>query len=190
MSTHPAPTQQLRWRIDPAQSSVEFQVRHFYGLMTVKGNFSRYAGTLDLSGQPAAVLTIEADSLDTKHRKRDKHLRSADFFDIENHPQVRFVSETGDLDGERLILRGRLHAGAESIPLAVKATLRRDVDELEVQASAEVDQRQLGMTYSPLGMIRRPSRLIVRGRLVPDDGSRPGAQATSASASNGRSSSA
>jgi polyisoprenoid-binding protein YceI len=190
MSIHPAPAGLPRWRIDPARSSIEFQVRHFYGLVTVKGRFSRYAGTLDLSDQPAVELTIEADSLDTKHRKRDKHLRSDDFFDVEHHPQVRFVSETADLDGERLIVRGRLHAGAASVPLAVKATLRQDADELEVQASAEVDQRQLGMTYSPLGMIRTPSRLIVHGRLVPQDTTRPGDQTVSAATSNGLSSSA
>src|SRR4051794_39962666 len=47
---------------------------------TVEGRFSRYEGTLHLSGQPAIELTIEADSLDTKNDKRDKHLRSPDVF--------------------------------------------------------------------------------------------------------------
>ena len=71
------------WQLDRAHSSVEFHVRHFYGLMTVKGRFERYAGTIDLSDNPAVTLTIEADSLDTKHKKRDEHLRSKDFFDVE-----------------------------------------------------------------------------------------------------------
>jgi polyisoprenoid-binding protein YceI len=82
------------WRVDPARSSVEFHVPHFWGLITVKGRFERYDGTLDLQSQPAVQLTIQADSLDTSNRKRDQHLRSADFFDAEREPQVRFVSNS------------------------------------------------------------------------------------------------
>src|SRR5258707_144385 len=95
------------WRLDPARSSVEFQVPHFWGLITVKGRFERYDGTLDLQSQPAVELTINADSLDTGNRKRDQHLRSADFFDAENHPRVRFVSETAVLNGDTLKISGR-----------------------------------------------------------------------------------
>src|ERR687896_2145723 len=80
------------WRLDPARSSVEFHVRHFYGLMTVKGHFDRYHGTLQLNEQPAVELVIDADSLDTKLARRDEHLRSAAFFDVAKHPQVRFGS--------------------------------------------------------------------------------------------------
>ena len=80
------------WRLDPARSSVEFQVPHFYGLMTVKGHFDRYEGTLDLSARPAVELVIDADSLDTRQGKRDKHLRSADFFDVDHYPTMHFVS--------------------------------------------------------------------------------------------------
>lgn len=89
-----------RWRLDPTRSRVEFHVRHFYGLMTVKGRFDRFEGTLDLDAAPTIELTIDADSLDTKNRQRDKHLRSADFFDVTNHPQVRFASDSATLDGD------------------------------------------------------------------------------------------
>jgi polyisoprenoid-binding protein YceI len=155
-----------RWRIDPARSSVEFHVRHFYGLTTVKGRFDRYDGTLDLSSRPAVVLTIDADSLDTKNQKRDLHLRSADFFDADSHPHVRFVGDGVTLSGERLKASGRLHAAGKSMPLDVDATLRRVGDELEVAATTLADQRQLGMTWSPLGVVRAPSKLTVRGRLI------------------------
>ena len=154
------------WRLDPARSSVEFHVRHFYGLMTVKGTFSRHAGKLDLTATPAVELTIEADSLDTKHEKRDQHLRSKDFFDIEHHPQVRFVSNTVTADGERLKVRGQLSAGGQQIPLELDATVRELDGELEIEAVTHADHRELGMTWSPLGIMRAPSKLIVRGRLV------------------------
>jgi polyisoprenoid-binding protein YceI len=155
------------WRLDPDRSSVEFHVRHFYGLMTVKGHFDRYHGTLELNGRPAVELVIDADSLDTKHGKRDQHLRSADFFDVANHPQVRFQSDTATLAGNTLKVSGQLHAAGRSIPLDIDAAVREVDGELEVEASALADHRKLGMTWSPLGIMRAPSKLIVRGRLVP-----------------------
>jgi polyisoprenoid-binding protein YceI len=157
------------WRLDPARSSVEFQVPHFYGLMTVKGHFDRYEGTLDLSARPAVKLVIEADSLDTKQGKRDKHLRSADFFDVADHPQVRFEADAATLDGETLKVHGILHAAGKRIPLDVDATVTPNGEELEIEASGLADHRQLGMVWSPLGITRAPSKLIVRGRLVRAD---------------------
>jgi polyisoprenoid-binding protein YceI len=156
------------WRLDPARSSVEFHVRHFYGLMTVRGRFARYEGALKLAASPAIALTIDADSLDTKHKRRDQHLRSADFFDTANHPQVRFLSDSATLEGDTLQVAGRLYAAGKHIPLDVHATLRdvRADNELEIEATALADHRELGMTWSPLGIMRAPSKLIVRGRLV------------------------
>jgi polyisoprenoid-binding protein YceI len=154
------------WRLDPARSSVAFHVRHFYGLMTVKGEFSNYEGTLDLNRNPAAELTIQAASLDTKLGKRDEHLRSQAFFDVERHPQVRFVSDSIHLDGDTLHFHGQLHAGGRQIPLELDATLREVDGELEIEGVTDADHRDLAMTWSPLGILRAPSKLIVRGRLV------------------------
>lgn len=153
------------WRLDPMRSSVEFHVRHFYGLMTVKGHFDRFEGTLDLNRQPAVELVIDADSLDTKMAKRDKHLRSADFFDVANHPQVRFVAESATPNGATLKVRGELHAAGRHVPVDVEAAVREVDGELEVEATTLVDHRELGMTWSPLGIMRAPSKLIVRARL-------------------------
>ena len=161
--------EQARWRIDPARSSVEFQVPKFFGLMTVKGHFERFDGTLSLSRHPAIELTIDADSLDTDNKIRDAHLRSGDFFDVKNHPQVRFVADSATLNGERLKVIGRLHAAGNSIPLDVEATLRRDGDSLDVEATADADQRQLGMTRGSLGGVGTPSKLTVHGYLERED---------------------
>lgn len=161
-----------RWRIDPSRSQVQFQVPHFYGLMTVKGHFDRYDGTLSLNERPAIQLTIDADSLDTGNEKRDAHLRSGDFFDVEEHPQVTFASDAATLDGQQLKLSGRLHAAGKTVLLDLEATLHQHGAELEVDAATEVDHRQLGMMWSPLGIMRTPSRLTVRARLVPEEDSR------------------
>ncbi len=154
------------WRLDTARSSVEFEVPHFYGLMTVKGRFGDYDGTLDLREDPAVQLTIEAASLDTKNGKRDKHLRSADFFDVDQHPQVRFISDSATLTGNQLKVTGKLQAAGKSVALELDGTLRAVDDELQVEAEAHVDHRLLGMTWSPMGITRTPSKLIVRGRLI------------------------
>jgi polyisoprenoid-binding protein YceI len=156
------------WRLDTDRSSVEFHAGHLWGLATVKGGFSRYHGTLDLARRPAVELTIEADSLVTGNRRRDAHLRSPAFFGSEEHPYLRFESESAVLDGERLKVRGHLHASGGSLPLDIDATLRRDGDELELEAVTAADHHRLGMTWSPLAMIPTPSTLIVKGRLVRD----------------------
>jgi polyisoprenoid-binding protein YceI len=147
------------WRVDPASFHVEFYVKHFWGLGTVKGHFNRFQGTLGPSG---AELTIDADSLDTNNPKRDKHLRSKDFFDVEQHPYIRFVSQSvGDQS-----VTGVLYARGASVALEIPVSVRRGGEELEFEAVTTLDQRELGITFSPLGVVRTPSRLVVRGRLV------------------------
>jgi polyisoprenoid-binding protein YceI len=158
--------EKTRWRLDPERSSVEFHTKTFWGLVTVHGHFERYDGTLDLREDQAIELTIDASSLDTKNKLRDRHLRSGDFFDVANHPQVRFESDSATIVGERLKVRGRLYAAGSAMPLDLDASLRPVGDEFEVHASTDADHHKLGMTHSTLGMIRTPSQLIVRGRLV------------------------
>lgn len=168
--TAAAPASQLEkgtWILDPERSSVEFRVPLLYGVIgNVKGGFTRYRGTLDLGARPAIELAIDAAGIRTGNARRDAHLRSADFFAAEEHPEVRFESESAALDGETLHVRGTLRAAGASTPLDVTATVRSFGEELEIEARAEVDQRKLGMTWSPLGTLRPPAHLTVRGRLV------------------------
>jgi YceI-like protein len=82
-----APT---RLTVDPDESSVEFAVKSFWGLVTVRGRFDRFDGRYETGPDGTTIgLTIDADSLDTGNGTRDKHLRSGGFFNIAEHPQVR-----------------------------------------------------------------------------------------------------
>lgn len=156
------------WRLDPAGSRAEFRVRHFWGLATVKGRFDRLDGRLhrDEHGGCAVELDIDAGSLDTGSRKRDEHLRSPEFFDVDRHPTVSFRSTSAKVSGDgRLHVEGRLHAAGRSAPLVLEAALRPADDCLDVDAATTVDQRRLGMTWSPLGMARVPVALAVQARL-------------------------
>lgn len=80
--------------IDPDHSSVGFKIRHIF--TKVRGRFDKFSGTVDYDpahpGEAKVSGTIDVDSIDTDNEKRDKHLRSGDFFDVTKFPQITFVS--------------------------------------------------------------------------------------------------
>jgi len=85
-----------RWEIDSSHSSVHFAVRHLV-IAKVRGSFTRWSGTVqvpdgDFSKATVAV-TIDASSIDTGVADRDAHLKSADFFDVAQYPELRFVGK-------------------------------------------------------------------------------------------------
>ena len=167
MSNRAETTLAGRWELDPQRSSVEFQTGHFWGLSKVKGHFDQYEGRLDMSADPAIELTINPASVQTGNRKRDEHLRSADFFDAENQPEVRFASDSVVLQGDTLRVRGSLFARDQSIPLELDVRVHQAGGHLEIEAVTTARHRELGMTWSPLGMISPRSELVVNGCLVP-----------------------
>ena len=157
------------WRLNPERSSVEFRVGHLWGLGTVNGRFESYEGALNLAAEPAIILTIDAASVQTGNGKRDQDLRSAHFFDVEQQPYVRFVSDSVSVEGDSMKVRGRLHARGNSIPLEVDAQIRTVDGEPEIEAVATASHQELGMTFNPARMIRPTSRLIVKGHLIPTE---------------------
>jgi len=160
-----------RWVIDPAHSSAEFRVPIFWGLAKVKGRFERINGWLeiDANGARRLELIIDAASVDTGNRQRDEHLRGADFFNTEQHPQVRFVSrQVSDADNGHLSVQGELLAAGDRLTLDLRPAMRQVDDQIEVDASTTIDQRQLGMTWSPLGMTRTPAAVTVHAHLRPE----------------------
>lgn len=104
------------WNLDPAHTQANFSVRHMM-VATVRGSFDKVSGTLEFDPQNPAnsrvEATIEAASINTGLADRDAHLRSADFFDVENYPTITFKStsvkptgdNTADVTGD-LTIRG------------------------------------------------------------------------------------
>lgn len=82
------------WTVDKSHSSATFKIRHL--MSNVTGNFGDFDAAINLDrANPAASsveFTIQAASIDTRNESRDKHLRSADFFDVEKHPTITFRS--------------------------------------------------------------------------------------------------
>jgi polyisoprenoid-binding protein YceI len=156
------------WTVDPTRTTVEFEVEHFCGLHAVRGRFGRVDGVYVLgTAGPEIELTIEAGSVETGNSVRDRHLRSGDFLNVDEHPQVRFTSTQVDgLGNGRVRVSGELDVAGTSVPLAFHASVRMIGAELELEATTTVDQRRFGMNQGPLGNIQTPTKLHVRAHLV------------------------
>jgi polyisoprenoid-binding protein YceI len=98
------------WDIDASHSDVSFTVRHMM-VSKVRGRFGAFSGEIvtseDLSSS-SVTATIDASTIDTNNEQRDGHIRSADFFDVENHPQWTFRSTGLRADGDDFALDGEL----------------------------------------------------------------------------------
>ena len=104
----------MAWQIDTSHSSVDFSIRHMM-ISTVRGTFERFSGTVEADeANPTAALVdvqIEVASINTRDEKRDAHLRSPDFFDVDTYPSISFKSkrvertndDTGKLIGDLTI---------------------------------------------------------------------------------------
>src|SRR5258706_231561 len=95
MSTVTATQARATWKIDPAHSQAEFAVRHLM-ITTVRGRFTDVSGVVvtdDADPTKAEVeVTINSASIDTREAQRDAHLKSADFFDVQQFPAITFKS--------------------------------------------------------------------------------------------------
>jgi polyisoprenoid-binding protein YceI len=100
------------WAADAVHSDVSFKVRHM-AVGKAKGSFALKSATLVVGengiADASVAAVIDATSVDTKQEQRDAHVRSADFLDVENHPELTFVSKSvKDVDGEEFVLVGDL----------------------------------------------------------------------------------
>ena len=110
ISTAPPPSTGLtHWEFDPTHTSAHFGVRHMM-VSTVRGEFAKVTGSVDIPAEDvegsSLRVIIDATSINTREPKRDEHLRSADFLDVEHYPTIQFHSTriTRDNDGSLKIV--------------------------------------------------------------------------------------
>jgi polyisoprenoid-binding protein YceI len=86
-----------RWNVDSEHSTIEFRVAHMLVSKT-SGRFMDYTGFIDMDGEAGTIKAIEAKiktaSINTNHEKRDAHLRSPDFFDVEKYPAITYMMKS------------------------------------------------------------------------------------------------
>lgn len=95
------------WAIDPAWSTLEFEVRKI-GIVPIRGRVPGFAGTVEGGERPSIAGTADAASITTFDETRDGHLQSPDFFDTERYPELRFESTQVERDGDQLVVTGNL----------------------------------------------------------------------------------
>ncbi len=153
-ATTPLPTG--TWKVDPVHSSVEFQVKHL-GIATVKGQFTKFEGTLEVGPEGAlAYGTVQVDSVDTREPQRDAHLRSADFFEVETYPEIGFRSTAIRTTGEdEFEIEGDLSIHGVTRPITLRATLEGIEPEdhqgntrVGVSASAQINRSDFEMRFN------------------------------------------
>lgn len=113
------------WNLDTVHSGINFTVRHMV-VSKVRGRFAKFSGSVALDEddltRSVVEATIDASSIDTGTAQRDDHLRSADFFDAERFPQIRFRSTRIEkLGGDRYRLTGDLTIRDVTRPIALDA---------------------------------------------------------------------
>jgi polyisoprenoid-binding protein YceI len=115
------------WAVDPAHSTVGFSVKHL-GIATVRGKFDQFEGTLEIGeGDESARAygTVQGVSVNTNDAGRDEHLRSADFFGVEQNPELRFEStEITQVDDDSFEIAGDLTMNGVTKPITLTAEVQ------------------------------------------------------------------
>ncbi|HLI82361.1 MAG TPA: YceI family protein [Bryobacteraceae bacterium] len=146
------------WQIDPVHSFLRFTIRHFV-VSKVHGRFTQWGGTIHFDNQQPTnskvEIQIDANSIDTGDGRRDGHLKTADFFDTEKHPQITFRSTKIESAGpNRYRVTGDLTIRGVAKPVTLEVEHGGEVKDpwgnqrggFSIQGS--FDRRDFGLTFN------------------------------------------
>jgi polyisoprenoid-binding protein YceI len=144
------------WNIDPDRSAISFKIKNMWGLLTVKGRFTEFSGDGQLgNGATFGRVDIRTVSVHTGIGRRDEHLRSADFFDVERFPEISaVVTAVHPTKGKAAELRVDFTIKGVTAPLPLPVTIT-ELDDGSIQISGEtkVDRSQFNLGWNRLGMM-------------------------------------
>ncbi len=152
-----APLAGQQFEMDTSHSHLGFGVRHLT-VSTVRGQFNQFDAVLDYDPEDPASssveVTIDAASIDTRNEKRDNHLKSEDFFDVANHPQITFHSTSSvatedgfEVTGE-LTIRGTTHEVVLPVEVVGPITDAMGQQRLGVSGQLTIDRNDYGVAWS------------------------------------------
>jgi polyisoprenoid-binding protein YceI len=145
--------------LDPPHTSVGFAVRHLM-INNVKGNFTDVSGTIDYDSEDitrsSVDATIKSATINSGNADRDKHLRSADFLDVEKFPQIRFKSSRIEKRAENYVAIGTLTIRGVSrevvLPFNFLGQIKDPFGHIKIgaEASLTLDRRDYGISWSKI----------------------------------------
>lgn len=147
------------WTIDPEHSNVGFKVRHLM-VSNVKGSFDKHTGIVEIDDKDITRskvdVSIDTSSINTNVKKRDEHLRSADFFDVAKFPAMTFVSKKIVKTGkENLKITGdlTLHGVTKQVVLDVEGPSKESKDpwgaiRRGATATTKINRKDFGLVWN------------------------------------------
>ena len=145
------------WVVDPAHSKVGFAVKHM-GITTVRGEFGEFEGSLEIGDDLSTARAhgvVKTTSVDTNQPQRDEHLRSADFFETELHPELRFESKAIEaIDEETFRIVGELSLHGVTREITLEAEVQgTDVgpqgeERVGLEVTGQISRSDFGMKFN------------------------------------------
>jgi polyisoprenoid-binding protein YceI len=139
------------------------------GLIPVTGGFGEVSGAaaVEPDGAVRGRLTVGTASIDTRNARRDVHLRSADFFDSENSPDITFAASGVQPRGQGVVVTGALTIRGQTRPLSIEATVHGDGDgEIGLDAAVQINRADFGMTWNALGLTSMHATVTIHATFV------------------------
>jgi len=156
------------WVLDPGRSSVRLKAK-VMGLIPVNGVFREVTGSgaVQPDGAARGTLIVAAASIDTRNTRRDKHLRSADFFDSDNHPDITFTAAGVRPGGQGAAITGALTIRGQTRPLSVDAAASvRGDGEVALDVALQVNRADFGLTWNSMGLTSMRSILSIHATFI------------------------
>jgi polyisoprenoid-binding protein YceI len=152
------------WVLDGARSTIGLRSKSMWGMASVKGAFGEVSGTgtVAADGQVTGAITVAAGSIDTKNKKRDVHLRSADFFDSDKHPDIVFTVTGIAPSGSGVAVTGQLTVRDQTRPVSFEAAVSAaDATEVSLDAEVPFNRGDFGLTWNQMGMASMHNTLAI-----------------------------
>jgi polyisoprenoid-binding protein YceI len=159
-----SPALAREWSLDQWRSTVSLQNRSMWGLATVNGVFRQVTGnaTVSPTGEVTGAVTVAAESIDTGNARRDSHLRSADFFDSGNYPDITFTCSGFRPSGPGVTVSGILSVCDRARALTFDATATVGGDgEVWLDATVRINRADFGLIWNLMGLVSMNSTVAI-----------------------------
>ncbi|MCU4183340.1 YceI family protein [Acidiferrimicrobium sp. IK] len=157
------------WTLDPSATSIELRTKAMWGLVKVKAVFAANSGeaVIGSDGTTRGSLVVDPASVDSGVKKRDAHLRTADFLEVERYPTITYsaTDATAGPDGT-VVVEGTLEVHGTARPLRVPVSIAElDQTSATITAEVDMDRREWGLSWAKMGA-KVDNHITVRARFT------------------------